>query len=31
VAELPADLAFDGFWPIRVRKTGGFDGKSGGT
>jgi hypothetical protein len=31
VVELPADLIFDGFWPVQVRKTGGFDGKSGGT
>jgi hypothetical protein len=30
VVELPADLVFDGFWPSRVRKAGGFDGISGG-
>jgi hypothetical protein len=31
VVELPADLVFDGFWPVRMRKAGGFDGISGGT
>jgi hypothetical protein len=30
VFELPADLLLDGFWPVRVRKGGGFDGMSGG-
>ena len=29
VAELPADLVFDSFWPVRVRKADGFDGISG--
>jgi hypothetical protein len=31
VVELPADLVFYGFWPVRVSKAGGFDGISGGT
>jgi hypothetical protein len=31
VVELPADLVFDGFWLVPVRKAGGFDGISGGT
>jgi hypothetical protein len=31
VVELPADLVFDGFWPVRVRKADGFNGISGGT
>jgi hypothetical protein len=31
VAELPADLIFDRFWPVRVREAAGFDGISGGT
>ena len=30
VLELPAALVFDGFWPVRVRKTGGLGGISGG-
>ena len=29
MVELPADLVFDGFWPVRVRKADGFDGISG--
>jgi hypothetical protein len=30
VRELPADLAFDRVWPIRVRQPGGFGGVRGG-
>lgn len=29
--ELPTDLLFHGFWPLRVRQAGGSDGISGGT
>jgi hypothetical protein len=31
VVELPADLVFDGSWPVRVRKADGSDGITGGT
>jgi hypothetical protein len=31
VVELPADLGFSGFRPVRVRKAGGCDGIRGGT
>jgi hypothetical protein len=31
VVELPADLVFDGFWPVRVPEGGGLGGVSGGT
>jgi hypothetical protein len=31
MVKLPANLVFDDFWPVWVRKAGGFDGTSGGT
>ena len=31
VLELPADLVFDGLWPVRIRKAGGVGGISGRT
>ena len=31
MSELPADLFLGGFWPVRSRQAGGFDGIRGGT